>query len=62
LYDSSVKGARSDDEDEVNMKHEMIVDDEKVIIGLRLVIDIQYHQMALVLIGCKLNFTFVGAQ
>jgi hypothetical protein len=31
LYDSSVKGARSDDEDEVNMKHEMIVDDEKVI-------------------------------
>jgi hypothetical protein len=31
LYDSSVKGVRSDDEDEVNMKHEMIVDDEKVI-------------------------------
>ncbi|GJN30290.1 hypothetical protein PR202_gb18583 [Eleusine coracana subsp. coracana] len=29
--DSSVKGARSDDEDELNVKHEMIVDDEKVI-------------------------------
>lgn len=31
FYDSSVKGARSDDDDEVNVKHETIVDDEKVI-------------------------------
>jgi hypothetical protein len=31
LYDSSVKAAGSDDEDEVSLKHEMIVDDEKVI-------------------------------
>ena len=31
LYDSSVKGVGSDEEDEVNVKHEMIVDDEKII-------------------------------
>ncbi|PUZ42867.1 hypothetical protein GQ55_9G616300 [Panicum hallii var. hallii] len=31
FLDSSVKGVGSDEEDEVNVKHEMIVDDEKVI-------------------------------
>jgi len=31
LYDSSAKGAASDEEYEVNVKHEVIVDDEKVI-------------------------------
>lgn len=30
MYDSSVKVAGSDEEDEVNAKHEMVVDDEKV--------------------------------
>ncbi|KAG2543532.1 hypothetical protein PVAP13_9NG751500 [Panicum virgatum] len=31
FLDSSVKGVGSDEEDEVNVKHEMIVDDEKII-------------------------------
>jgi hypothetical protein len=62
VCDSSVKGAGSDEEeDEVNMKNEIIVDDYKVMGWAKVCLIYQlqeFHLMALILVDRGHNFIF----